>query len=345
MTALRRAARDLFSIPASTAYLNAAYVGPSLRATTAAMAAGARRKAEPWTVTTDTFYDDAARARTLFADLIHGRSTEVALVPSASYGAAVAAANLLPHVRPSQNVVTLAQEHCSNRFVWQLGADRGRYENRVVPAPGRLPAGVSWTDTVLGSIDEATALVAVVPSFWTTGHTLDLLAVGRACRAVGAALVVDGTQSIGATAFDVREIQPDFVVCSGYKWLLCPYGVSFLWAAPKYAAAPDASTIEFHGWDTLDSGRGRATWGLPGGEELDTGRLDLSGSSEARRFDGGEVCALLPHQSVCANACTPAHTTRSQRALMLHTRAHRVHQRLWLAARRTLRLGSSAAIG
>jgi aspartate aminotransferase-like enzyme len=41
---------------------------------------------------------------------------------------------------------------------------------------------------------------------------------------VGAALVVDAIQSLGAHPFDVDEVGPDFLVASAYKWLLGPYG-------------------------------------------------------------------------------------------------------------------------
>jgi selenocysteine lyase/cysteine desulfurase len=43
---------------------------------------------------------------------------------------------------------------------------------------------------------------------------------------VGALLIVDGTQSVGAMPFDVQKIKPDALVCAGYKWLLGPYGIS-----------------------------------------------------------------------------------------------------------------------
>lgn len=102
------------------------------------------------------------------------------------------------------------------------------------------------------------------------GTALDLEAVGARCRDVGAAIVVDGTQCVGASPFDVRAVGADFLVCSGYKWLLCPYGVSFLYAAPKhYEDATGPKALEEHGWDSRDSGPGKATWGDPEGESRD----------------------------------------------------------------------------
>jgi selenocysteine lyase/cysteine desulfurase len=68
--------------------------------------------------------------------------------------------------------------------------------------------------------------------------------VGERARAVGAALVVDATQSLGAYPLDVAAVQPDFLVAATYKWLLGPSGLAFLHAAPHRRAG---RPIEF-GW-------------------------------------------------------------------------------------------------
>ena len=44
---------------------------------------------------------------------------------------------------------------------------------------------------------------------------------------------MDATQSVGALPFDVRRIDPDFVAVAGYKWLLGPYSLGFLYVAPR----------------------------------------------------------------------------------------------------------------
>jgi selenocysteine lyase/cysteine desulfurase len=208
----------------------------------------------------------------LFASLINAESADsISIIPSSSYGVATAVLNLLPMVRREQNVVTLGREHISNRLIWQTASRGGdAYELRVAPAPSALRGEKSWTDAVLSLIDQQTAIAAVAPCFWMDGTALDLEAVGARCRDVGAALVVDGTQCVGASPFDVRAVGADFLVCSGYKWLLCPYGVSFLYAAPKhYEDATGPKALEEHGWDSRDSGPGKATWGDPEGESRD----------------------------------------------------------------------------
>jgi selenocysteine lyase/cysteine desulfurase len=46
--------------------------------------------------------------------------------------------------------------------------------------------------------------------------------------------VLDITQSGGAMPIDVAKIEPDFLVCACYKWLLGPYAIGFLYVNPKW---------------------------------------------------------------------------------------------------------------
>lgn len=101
-------------------------------------------------------------------------------------------------------------------------------------------------------------------------------------------LVVDGTQSVGAVAFDVKQIQPDFLFVAGYKWMLSPYRLSLFYADPKYHST--GVCVEQHGWGDQDasSGRALAMWGIAGAED-ENGRLDMGQDQTARRFDMGEA--------------------------------------------------------
>ncbi|MFC1791445.1 aminotransferase class V-fold PLP-dependent enzyme, partial [Gemmatimonadota bacterium] len=66
------------------------------------------------------------------------------------------------------------------------------------------------------------------------GTAFDLEAIGARAREVGAALVVDGTQSVGALPFDVQKLQPDALVVASYKWLLGPYSMGVAYFGPRY---------------------------------------------------------------------------------------------------------------
>ena len=66
------------------------------------------------------------------------------------------------------------------------------------------------------------------------GQFLILKPLEKKTKEVGAKLILDGTQSIGAMPFNVEEIKPDALVCSGYKWLMGPYGIGLAYYGPNF---------------------------------------------------------------------------------------------------------------
>lgn len=218
--------RHLFDLPREIAYLNCAYMSPLMSRVVEAGREGLARKARPWLIKAPHFFEGTERARGLFATLIGARPDDVALAPAASYGLAVAAANL--PVKRGQTIVVLAEQFPSNVYPWrQLAADSGA-EMAVVP---RRQDG--WTAGVLEAMTDRTAIVALPHCHWTDGAIVDLVAVGRRCRELGAALALDLTQSAGALPFDVQAVDPDFAAAACYKWLLGPYSTGFLYVAPR----------------------------------------------------------------------------------------------------------------
>jgi selenocysteine lyase/cysteine desulfurase len=150
-----------------------------------------------------------------------------------SYGIATAARNT-PLAR-GQNIVVCAEQFPSNIYTWRRAARKSGAELRVVAAPDRENGrGVEWNARVLESIDVHTAIVSLPHVHWTDGTRFDLVTIGRRARGVGAALIIDGTQSVGALPIDVHEIQPDALVCAGYKWLLGPYSIGAAYFGPRY---------------------------------------------------------------------------------------------------------------
>ncbi len=268
--------RDLFDIPDDVAYLNCAYMSPLLRRAAAVGAEALRRKCQPWTITPSDFFTDSERARTLFARLIGASAEDVALIPAASYGIATAAANLeLPSGRP---VLLLSDQFPSNVYPWRDMALRNGAEVLTVARP----LDDDWTRAVLDLLDERVAIVALPHCRWTDGGLLDLVRIGERCREVGAALVVDATQSLGALPLDVRAVDPDFLICPGYKWLLGPYSLGYMYVAPRHH---EGRPLE-HNWITRL------------GSEDFTRLIDYQEGFQpgARRYDVGERSnfALLP---------------------------------------------------
>jgi selenocysteine lyase/cysteine desulfurase len=243
-------------------------MSPSLKAATRAGAEAAALKAQPWTISPRDFFTGSERARALFAGLVGASPDDVAIVPAASYGLAVAAANL--RLGPGRRVVGLKDQFPSNVYVWQRLAREQGGELVLVEAG----ADGDLTAAVLDALDERVAVAALPHCRWTDGRLVDLVRVGERCRAVGAALVVDATQSLGAWPLDVRVVRPDFLVVAGYKWLLGPYSLGYLYVDPR---RQDGRPLEDN-WITRE------------GAEDFTRLVDYAEglAKGARRFDMGE---------------------------------------------------------
>jgi selenocysteine lyase/cysteine desulfurase len=198
------------------------------------------------------------------------------VVPAASYGVAVAAANL--PLAAGQRVLILADQFPSNVYSWR---ERAGQTGAEVLSVARPPDG-DWSAAILAQLDERVAITALSHCHWTDGGLIDLVAVAARCREVGSALVIDATQSLGAMPFDLAAIQPDYLVCAGYKWLLGPYSVGYLYVAPRWQ---DGRPLEHN-------------WIARAGSEDFAGLIAYQDAYQpgARRFDVGERAnfGLLP---------------------------------------------------
>ena len=260
--------RYLFNIPDDVTYLNCANMSPQLRSVSAAGEVSVRGKEHPWDTRPQDWFTGVERLRAL-AGQVFGTSPEnIVLVPSVSYGMAVAAANV--RVEKGQKIVFPDKEFPSNYHAWNLKARREGAEFQIVQ---RGEDG-DWTRAILNAIDNRTAVVSVPNCHWTDGGLFDLVQIGEAARHVGAALVIDASQSLGAHPLPIDIVQPDFLMAVGYKWLLGPYALGYLYVSPKWHA----------GTPLEDSWINRA------GSEDFSGLVDYEEKYRpgARRYDMGE---------------------------------------------------------
>ena len=86
--------RSKFSLPDGSHYLNCAYMSPLSRRVEEAGIRGVRRKAVPFEIRSEDFFNDCNELRRLFAGLVNAAEPrQVALVPSGAYGFAQIARN------------------------------------------------------------------------------------------------------------------------------------------------------------------------------------------------------------------------------------------------------------
>ena len=226
--------KDAFSLPEDLHYLNCAYMSPISKAVEAAGLRGLQRKAVPTHIPPEAFFTDSQILRQRFAALVNAPAARIAIIPAASYGIATVAKNL--ELQAGQNIVVSQAQFPSNVYAWRHFEQQGVIIRTVAAAqakhyPGR---GRDWNQALLEAIDEATAVVALPHVHWADGTLFDLEAIGAKARQVGAALIIDGTQSVGALPFDVAAVQPDALIVAGYKWLMGPYGLGLAYYGPRF---------------------------------------------------------------------------------------------------------------
>jgi selenocysteine lyase/cysteine desulfurase len=269
--------RDLFDIPAAIAYFNCAYYSPQLNATRDKLIASVASKSHPWERTPAHFFDDVETIRGLAAAIFGGDVDGYAVVPAASYAMSTAARAVELRLRPGDRILVMAEEFPSNVLPWRRTAQEVGASILTVPTPEHG----NWTSAILDQIDPRVKVVAVSACHWTNGAYVDLRPIGQACREVGSVLAVDATQSLGAMPFPLAEIQPDFLVAAGYKWLLSPYGFSLFYVAEPWRSCrplEESWQARTHAEDFAGLVKYSETY-MPG----------------SRRFDVGEKCtAILP---------------------------------------------------
>ncbi len=239
-----------FSLPKNITYLNCAYMAPLLKTSENVGIRGVRLKRNPAAIAPDDFFSIASDLRAEFAKLIGTPDpNRVAIIPSASYGIATATSNI--RVNSDEHVLVAAEQFPSNYFPWQTLCAATGAEIKVV-SPGKTFAGRgrTWNERFLEAINQKTKVVAVAHAHWTDGTVFDLHALRKRTREVGALLVVDGTQSVGALPFNVQSIQPDALICAAYKWLLGPYSIGLAYYGEYF---DEGKPIEENWINRLDS--------------------------------------------------------------------------------------------
>jgi selenocysteine lyase/cysteine desulfurase len=266
--------KALYTIPEEVSYLNCASLSPLLQSVEEAGTWGIYERRHPWEISASQWFEPVETLRELFARVIHADRDNVALVPAASYGIAIAAKNI-PLSR-NQNIVVLDQQYPSNVYAWRERS----YETGATIVTVKRQPGQSWTDAIIAGIDEHTGVVAIPNCHWTDGSLIDLEAVSRRVKDVKARLVIDASQSAGAYPLDVNVIRPDFLVTVGYKWLMGPYGLGYLYADPHYGL--HGTPLEY-------------SWLNKSGAEDFTRLADYRDGYKpgARRFDAGESPSFI----------------------------------------------------
>jgi len=193
-------------------YLNSATYGQMPRCAVDAITHHSEQRDELACTNFLDWYTETDRMRASIARLIHADADDIAFVPNAAAALSIVVSGLAPG--PDDNIVTLDDEFPS--YLYQ-----------------GLARKVPW-EKFYDSIDHRTRLAAFSEVNYATGFRPPLAEVFPFLAARGVPLFLDGSQSIGALAFDVRKTPVDVLAVHGYKWLMSPTGAGFMYVSPAF---------------------------------------------------------------------------------------------------------------
>lgn len=236
--------KHLFVLENSITYLNGAFMAPQLEEVSKIGVKQLLRKSKPNRFGVADFFEPRIALKKMFATLIEAPDyNSIAIIPSVSYGIASVANNI--NLGTGDEIVVCEAQFPSHIYSWQdLALKKGGKVIEVKAPPLSENRARAWNESVLEAINSKTKVVALPQVHWADGTLFDLVAIRKRATEVGSKLIIDGTQSVGAMPFSVKEIQPDALICAGYKWLMGPYGLGVAYFAESFW---DGAPIE-HNW-------------------------------------------------------------------------------------------------
>jgi selenocysteine lyase/cysteine desulfurase len=222
----------LFDLEKDKVYLNGAAYSPLLKSVVAAGIESVQLKARPYHIVPKIhFFDKVDEVRVLIQQLINANDKdEVAMIPAASYGLAIVAANLhrWPNIGRKKKILLIDQEFPNDFYAFE------KVCSTLSLAIETLTMSENYNESIFKRLNEEVAMIVLPHVHWITGYKFDVVNIGKLCREHGIMLVIDGTQSVGALPLDVQIVQPDALICASYKWLLGPYGQGFVYLSPFF---------------------------------------------------------------------------------------------------------------
>ncbi|MEP7321154.1 MAG: aminotransferase class V-fold PLP-dependent enzyme [Saprospiraceae bacterium] len=226
--------KDSFDLDEDITYLNGAYMSPLLNKVRDAGLHALIKKSKPWSIPPTAFFDSVLYLKQLAARVIQTDQPErIAVIPSVSYGMANVARNI--KFKKGDHIVLLDKQFPSNYFIWKSLAEKHELILDIVSPPSDSnQRGPSWNEAVLKAITPATKLVTLEHIHWADGTLFDLKAIREKTNEVGALLVVDVTQSLGAFPFDQSVFKVDALVGAAYKFMMGPYAMGVAYYGPAF---------------------------------------------------------------------------------------------------------------
>lgn len=186
------------------------------------------------------WWEMAVETGDLLAPILGVRAGEITMHQNVSLATALFL-SAIDYPRRRNRIVTTALDFPTLGYLLEGEREKGA---ELVSAPSADGIGVE-SDDLVATIDRRTRLVVVSHVLFRSAFVLDAARLARRCREVGALLVLDVYQSVGAIPLRLAEWGIDAAVGGSVKFLCGGPGAAFLWVDPELAAALEPTVT---GW-------------------------------------------------------------------------------------------------
>lgn len=189
-------------------------------------------------------YNNLMGIRTKVAALIHANAAEIAMTDNVTNGMSYIANGLT--LQSGDEILTTNQEHSGGQSGFLLKEKRygAVFKTVAVPKPAKNSQEVF--DVIVKAFTPKTKVLMVSHMISGSGAILPVKELCAEAKRRGIFTLLDGAQTVGQIAIDVRDIDCDAYAGCFHKWMGAPAGTGFL-----YVKSDRMKDI----WTTIASGR------------------------------------------------------------------------------------------
>lgn len=199
-------------------------------------------------------YENARKKIAAFLG-VHGSEIIFTSGTTASLNMASRMLERIMHI--GDEIVISGMEHHSNFIPWQELAKRTNAVFTMLPLE---EDGTLLLETVRHAVSRRTKIVAITHVSHVTGAVNNVREICRIAHESGALCVVDAAQSASHMPVRIREIDCDFLACSGQK-MLGPTGIGILYGKEEHLQELDP--VVFGGGMIRSVDADASTWAEP----------------------------------------------------------------------------------
>ena len=136
-------------------------------------------------------------------------------------------------------VLTTDQEHAGNHVCWDYVTRKHGVGVDFVPIPPDENDASAIVERFEKAVMPRTKVLSFSHVLSSTGLRMPVAELSALARTRGSLAVVDGAQTVGGIAVDVKKLGYHVYDTSGHKWLLGPKGTGLLYLSAEIGTAVD----------------------------------------------------------------------------------------------------------